>query len=68
MLQIHQLNMVLLLSPKYMSSKFGGFLVALKTEMPYFRAFPAFFHYSSSFLITVHSILKGISSFDLRII
>ena len=35
--------MVLLLSPKYMSSKFSGFLVALKNEMPYFRAFPAFF-------------------------
>jgi hypothetical protein len=41
-------DMVLLLSPKYMSSKFSGFLVALKNEMPYFRAFPAFFHYSSS--------------------
>jgi len=49
MLQIHQLNMVLLLSPKYMSSKFGGFLVALKNETPYLRAFPAICDYSSSF-------------------
>ncbi len=45
--------MVLLLSPKYMSSKFSGFLVALKNEMPYFRAFPAFFHYSSSLLTSI---------------
>ena len=40
--------MVLLLSPKYMSAKFSGFLVALKNEMPYFRAFPGFVDYSSS--------------------
>jgi hypothetical protein len=40
--------MVLLLSPKYMSAKFSGFLVALKNEMPYFRAFPGFIDYSSS--------------------
>ena len=47
--------MVLLLSPKYMSSKFSGFLVALKNEMPYFRAFPGFFHYSSSSMVTTCS-------------
>ena len=54
MLHIHQLNMVLLLSPKYMSSK----LVAIKTEMPYFRAFPAFFHYSSSPRVTTCSVTR----------
>ena len=38
-----------------MSSKFSGFLVALKNEMPYFRAFPGFFYYSSSSMVTTCS-------------
>ena len=33
---------------KYQYANFGGFLVALKTETPYLRAFPVFFNYSSS--------------------
>ena len=47
--------MVLLLSPKYTSSKFSGFLVALKNEMPCFRAFPAVCNYSSSSMATTCS-------------
>ena len=38
-----------------MSSKFSGFLVALKNELPCFRAFRAFFHYSSSSMVTTCS-------------
>ena len=68
MLQIHQLNMVLLLSPKYTSSKFSGFLVAKKTETPYLRAFPAFFHYSSSSMLTTCCVTRFAVLQDIGII
>ena len=51
-----------------MSSKFSGFLVALKTETPYFRAFPAFFHYSSSSRVTTCSVTRFAVLQDIGII
>ena len=42
-------------SEKYISLILVGFLVALKNEMPYFRAFPAFCNYSSSSMVTTCS-------------
>jgi hypothetical protein len=48
--------MVLLLFPKYMSSKFSGFLVALKSEMPYLG------HFQRFAIIRVRPLLSGIHS------
>ncbi len=41
-----------------MSSKFSGFLVALKTKTPYLRAFPGLFHYSSSSRVTTYCVTR----------
>jgi len=51
-----------------MSSKFSGFLVALKNEMPCFRAFPAFFHYSSSSRVTTYCVTRFAVLQDIGII
>ena len=51
-----------------MSSKFSGFLVALKNEMPYFRAFPAFCNYSSSSRVTTCSVTRFAVLQDIGII
>ncbi len=51
-----------------MSSKFSGFLVALKNEMPYFRAFPAFCNYSSSSRVTTCSVTRFAMLQDIGVI
>ena len=51
-----------------MGSKFSGFLVALKNEMPCFRAFPPFFHYSSSSRVTTCSVTRFAVLQDIGII
>ena len=45
-------------SQKRLSSKTGDFFVALKSETPYFRAFPAFCNYSSPSRVTTCNVMS----------